>query len=248
GVLRYEFLMQVRRPALWVVVLVAGVMAGYPFTTGLPDSIPAQQLIPGATHLLNMFLPIIFGILLADRLPRERRLNTVELLDSLPAGTGLRLWGKYLGTALATVVPLGVVYLGLAVILAVQRHDLQIVALEIPAFVLMVIPGLLFVGAFSITGTLVLPTPIYSALLIGYWFWGNVVSPERIPTLTCTPLTPIGNYAAHGLLGLAGGVCEGIIAPITPVQAWMSIALLLGVAVLTLIAAQLALAYRAARS
>src|SRR6516164_3953006 len=82
--LRYEFLMQVRRPALWVIMIVCGAMAGFPFTNtnGLPDSITPQQIIVGATHLLNMFLPIVFGILMADRLPRDRRLNTLELLDS----------------------------------------------------------------------------------------------------------------------------------------------------------------------
>jgi ABC-type Na+ efflux pump permease subunit len=227
-------------------MIVCGAMAGFPFTNtnGLPDSITPQQIIVGATHLLNMFLPIVFGILMADRLPRDRRLNTLELLDSLPVGSGSRLWGKYLGASLATALPLGLVYFGLAAILAVQRHAPVIVALEIPSFVLMVLPGLIFVGAFSIACTLVLPVPIYSALLIGYWFWGNVVSPERIPTLTCTPLTPIGGFAAHGLLGLQGSVCDGIIPPITPAQGWMSIALLLAVAILALAVTQTVMSFR----
>jgi hypothetical protein len=46
-------------------------------------------------------LPMIFGIVLADRLVRHRKLGVAELLDSTPTNPGARLVGKYLGVCAA---------------------------------------------------------------------------------------------------------------------------------------------------
>ena len=238
GVLRYEFLMQVRRPVMWLVLILVALLSSFPFLQGLPIELTGLEVAAGVTHLMNTFMPIAFGILLADRLPRDRRLNTNELLASFPSSAGTRLWGKFLGAAAATAVPLGALYLVVAGMLAMQRGDASILAFELPLLILTVLPGLILVGAFSMICTEFLPVPLYTILFIGYWFWGNVVSPSRIPTLACTPLTPIGGFAEHGILGTPGGLCSGLIPPITPAQGWLSIALLIGVAAVAMLAGQ----------
>ncbi len=40
-----------------------------------------------------------------------------------------------------------------------------------------------------------LRVPIYQFLFVGYWFWGNILSPRVLPTLTDTWLNPIGGVA-----------------------------------------------------
>ena len=57
---------------------------------------------------------MIFGIVLADRLVRDRKLGVAELLDSTPADPGPRLVGKYLGVCAATAVPLELLYVAVA--------------------------------------------------------------------------------------------------------------------------------------
>ncbi len=238
GVLRYEFLMQTRRPVVWLVLVLVALLSSFPFLQGLPTELTGLEVAAGVTHFMNTFMPIAFGILLSDRLPRERRLNTNELLASFPSSAGTRLWGKFLGAAAATALPLSALYLIVAGILAIQRGDASILAFELPLLILTVLPGLIFVGTFSLLCTEMLPVPLYAVLFIGYWFWGNVVSPRRIPTPACTPLTPIGGFAEHGILGTPGGLCSGLIPPITPAQGWLSIALLIGVAAIAMLAGQ----------
>jgi hypothetical protein len=96
----------------------------------------------------------------------------------------------------ATLVPVALVYLvGLGWIVATGTDLATTAALAVPAFVLVNLPGLLFVGAFSIACPIVLPVPLYQFLFVGYWFWGNILSPRVVPTLTDTWLTPIGGVA-----------------------------------------------------
>jgi ABC-2 type transport system permease protein len=248
GVFRYEFRMQIRRRATWILFSV-GALLLIPSISQWPNE-PTRapwELAGSATHHINTYLPIIFGLLLADRLARAQRLNIVELWESLPAGRGTRLWGTFLGAVCASLVPLGLVYLGLIGYIALAVGDARVMAWELPIFLLMVLPGLLFVGAFSIVCTLALPVPLYALLFIGYWFWGNVVSPSRIPTITCTLLTPIGNKVATGLLNLPGGPCFGVRTAATAAQGWESIALLVGLAGCAIAAGQIYLNWRAAR-
>jgi ABC-2 type transport system permease protein len=247
GTFRYEFRTQIRRPAMWVLFVMASLLL--PSISQWPNEptrAPAE-LAASATRHINTYLPIIFGLLLADRLVRARRLNTLELWESFPAGRGARLWGTFLGAASASLVPLGLIYLAVIGLIALAVGDARVLAWELPIFVLMVLPGLLFVGAFSIVCTLALPLPLYAILFIGYWFWGNVVQPSRIPTLTCTLLTPIGNNVAYGLLKLPGGPCLDVWPAATAAQAWESIGLLIGLAFCALAAGQMVLSWRAAQ-
>ena len=105
---------------------------------------------------VQIILPLIFGILLAGRLPRDRRTGVDELLDTLPATSGGRLAGKFLGAAFATATPIFFFYCIGIVYLSVDRGDWTAVPLGLLAFAAINLPGLLFVGAFSIACTAIL--------------------------------------------------------------------------------------------
>jgi len=250
GVFGYEFRMQIRRPAVWIVTAVPVLMMLALFLQGRPNEIlPPLPMAALLISSISYVLPIPFGILLADRLPRERQLRTVELLDSLPSSLAARLWGKYLGTSLATAIPLGLGYLVLTGAMAVTLPEPGLLLAFLPVFLVLVVPGLLFVAAFSLVCTEVLPVPLYAILFTGYWIWGNVVSPERLPTISCTPLTPIGRYVSIAFFGVDSGQACGF-APnqLTWLAGLGSMALLIGGAGLVLLAAQRWLEWRAKRA
>ncbi|HEY7908325.1 MAG TPA: hypothetical protein VIC60_05595 [Thermomicrobiales bacterium] len=237
GAMRYEFRMQIRRPAVWITLLIMSLIC----FTGLRNPwhygtrTPLDTVIGEWAVVVNAFLPIGFGILLTDRLVRDRRLHVDELLDTATTSLGARLWGKYLGATLATIAPMFLVYLaGIGYVVA-KWGDLRVAPLALAAFAAVNVPGLLFVAAFSVAMPVVVWVPFYQFLFIGYWFWGNLLSPTYgIPTLSDTPLTPLGGWAAAGLFHSQGTFGREI----TAWQGAVSIALLLVGAALPIIAAQ----------
>jgi hypothetical protein len=239
--------MQFRRKAVWITILTFSLLSftGEASPWQVLGEQPLTDVVAGWAIVVQAFMPIAFGCLLADRLPRDRRLKTGELLDTLPAPHGGRLLGKYLGSTLATLVPISVVYAaGIAyVVIAGGRPDA--VPLALLAFAAVNVPGLLFVAAFSVACPAVLWVPLYQFLFVGYWFWGNLLPPYAdIPTLTGTPLTPIGEYAAVGFFGPEAGIW---IEDATVWEGLASIGLLLSLAALALYVAHRYLRWREAR-
>lgn len=205
GATRYEFRMQIRRVSVWVVLLAMSlfflVIVSRPLSR-LTDKDSIHDAVLRWTQLFQLFLPIGFGVLLADRLARDRRLNIAELFAALPAAPGGRLLGKYLGGVLATMTPLALVYFGGIGVIAARWHNVEVAPLGIAAFAAVVLPGLVFVGAFSVACPAVLKVPLYQFLFIGYWFWGNLLSPGLgVPTLSRSVLTPYGTYRTLGFFG-----------------------------------------------
>lgn len=210
GAFTYEFRMQIRRPILWIiqfltVLLVAGLFSRSP---GLLDSVmhiqntPLLQSVVIWTNFINYVLPIAAGILIADRLPRDQRTKTQELLTSTPGSLTERLFGKYLGCTFATWLPICVLYcLGIGVIL-LETGNLLALPLALETFAAIVVPCMLFVGACSIAMPAVIWVPLYQFLFLGYWFWGNLYGPKSIPTISSTLLTPAGGYMSQGFFGL----------------------------------------------
>jgi len=194
---------------------------------------PINKLVAALVFSTNLLLPIPLGIFLADRLPRDRRTRVDELFTSMPGTLRTRIIGKYLGSLLATIIPMFISYILLIGFLLYQTHNLLSIPLVVADFVLIALPGLLFVAAFSIACPAIMWVPLYQFLFVGYWFWGNVLSPTRtgIPTLSQTILTPIGTYISAGMLGVSefGQVSS------TPFwEGLASLLLLLGIAVLVL--------------
>jgi ABC-2 type transport system permease protein len=246
GTFRYEFRMQVRRRAVWITLLIMSLI----YLMGLRnpwnyDAGTALDTVIGEwAFVVNAFLPIGFGVLLADRLPRDRRYRVDELLEATAAPQGARLWGKYLGSALATALPIFLVYAAGIGYVVLKWRDMRAIPLGLAAFAAINVPGLLFVAAFSIACPAMLWVPLYQFLFVGYWFWGNLLSPGGgIPTLSGSPLTPIGNWAATGLFNALGPFG----ATISARQAVASIALLLACAAAAIVAAQCYLRWRRAQ-
>lgn len=196
--------MQIRRRAVWVSMGLAMLLI-LPLVLGEPQ---AQGLGPLRTtaHIIlsvNLYLPIIFGVLMADRLRRDDRLATTEFFQSLPVGTAVRLWGKYFGAWLGTALPLGLGYLILIVAYGAKIGSATVGIAFLPVFAAVVLPGLLFVGAVSIACSRALPVPVYIFLFTGYWFWANLAL-SRVPNPSCGPLAPSGRYISIGFFGIDG--------------------------------------------
>lgn len=240
-----EFRMQLRRRSLW---LVLGLLGAYMLWI-LPDlktgaQTPTQEAASWA-WLLQVLMPIAFGVLLADRFPRDRKLRVDELLETSPAPTGVRLLGKYAGSTAATMVPIALTLAGGMAFMAVRTGDpAGVLAGGVPAFFLVNLPGLLFVAAFSVCCPLIMPAPVYQFLFVGYWFWGNLLPPQILPTLRDTWLAPLGWQAARGILG----IMEDTPGPIpTAFDGVMSITVLLLFAVAALVAGWIVLRFEADR-
>ena len=200
GVLRYEFRMQVTRISMWITMAGLGAL----FLTLPVRPAPPGQLgadIAEAAVKLNWLGPMLAGVLLADRLVRDRRLRTAELADATGAGLLLRVWGKYLGTAAAMAVPLAIIWFVTLARFAVVRGQPAAFAVGVPAFAAIQVPGLLFVTGFALVCPMLLHPVLFRVLFAAYWLWGNLLSPGYMPTLSGTLLTPMGDYARAGLFG-----------------------------------------------
>jgi ABC-2 type transport system permease protein len=149
----------------------------------------------------------------------------------MPGALSTRLSGKYLGGIVATLLPMFAFYVvGVGYIL-IQTQNLLTLPLSLVTFVAIVLPGALFVSAFSLACTSVLWVPLYQFLFICYWFWGNILTPNiGIPTISYTILTPIGHYIAQGIFG--GTTDSGINA--TPQLGFASLLTLVGFALFAL--------------
>ncbi|MDI3299692.1 MAG: hypothetical protein QJR08_11095 [Bacillota bacterium] len=241
--LGYEFRMQLRRWAMWVWMVGWSLLlpTGMSNPWNLLPHVPAGPA--GEAGLMRVvvewaivvnFFQVPFGLMLADRLARDRRLRLGELLETMPVGRGRQLLGKYLGSSLATLLPVLVVYAaGVGYVLA-HRPEARVLLWAAEAFAAVMLPGFLFVGAYSVAVPAVLPVALYQVLYVGYWFWGNALNPRWLPTLSGTILVPAGDNASLGFFGVRGFW----VAEATPLRAVASIALLLALAVAVLRAAR----------
>jgi hypothetical protein len=264
GALRHEFWMQLRRRSVWVVLLFLAalifllwklladsVLHGHYAPVGGDKSAGPMVWVPPSysdgvlawAQLLAMFLPLGVGLVLADRLARDRQTHVDELLDAQPGALGARLFGKYLGCLLATLVPVLLIYgVGIAYILS-QLPDARAVPLGAAAFAAVLLPGTLFVAGFSIAVPAVLKVPIYQFLFIGYWFWADLMSPKiGIPSIAGTMLNAAGPWAQEGIFNFAWTF---LVLHATPLQGYESIALLVVLGVVALVAGWAYLRWRA---
>lgn len=209
GAFRYEFLMQLRRRAVWIGFAILGALlltvilgsfiasVGHSPGAGLPGYTRTDALLQWTVGC-QFILTVGAGLLLADRTTRDRRAKTIELLWTVPAPVWTRLLGKYLGAVLATLVPILAIYVLGVTRMVLTWGDISILPLALVAFVAMVVPPVCFVGAFSIACTTLLWTPLYQFLFVGYWLWTSLNPGEAIPTLSGTLLSPAENYVITG--------------------------------------------------
>src|SRR5260370_9856464 len=111
------------------------------------------------TVRMNFIFPVGVGVLLADRLPRDRRTKVEELFWSTPGALSARMLGKYFGSMLAALIPVMVFYVIVTGCLCYTTHDLMTLARALAAFAAIVLPGMLFISAFSIACPAILWVP-----------------------------------------------------------------------------------------
>lgn len=251
GVIRNEFGMSVRRKGFWLAYGLLLLFYGGLFVLGGQIEVSSTQAQMGQASAemaftLNMFFPLVGGILLADRLVRDRRLGVDELLGSTPLGRVEYLLGKYIGGLLSILMPVFFIYLALMVCGLALGASLRFSLVPLLAFLAIVVPAYVFITAFSLACPLVMPVRVYQILFTGYWFWGNYLNPEFIPTLNGTLLTPGGKIAMEGFFGVGGSV--GDTGLYTPTQAVLNLVVLAACAGLALAAAERFLAWRASQA
>lgn len=247
---RYEWRMLLRRRAMWVSMGSVAALLALVAARQVSDEVrtgTAKDVMVSTAYLVNLVLPAAYGCVLADRLIRSAKLGVAQLLDATPAPATGRMVGSYLGVCAAAAVPPALLYFGFAGLYAGLTGTPAALGWALAAFATVLLPAVLFVGAFALVVPLVLPLPLFCVLYVGYWFWGNAVSPALLPTLTQTLLTPVGGYPLQGLFGwygpdgtlaISGPVPHATLNALrpaaTPGTAWLSIAVLLAAAALAL--------------
>jgi len=241
GVFRYEFAMQLRRKAMWIgfgmisalLFFILGATTGKSANTDTPS-----EALGFMASGLTFLLAIGAGLLLANRVPRDRSLRVEELLRVAPATGATRLFGKYLGATLAVSIPILLIQLAETASIASYFHNASVFPRSLAMFFIVTLPAIFFVGAFALAFTTFLWAPLFQFLFVGYWIWANG-NPDDLPFFTPngTLLSANGDYALNGFfdydlpsLGLSH-------VTVTPWLALANLVVILALAVVALLAA-----------
>ncbi|MFI0420597.1 hypothetical protein [Spongiactinospora sp. 9N601] len=245
--MRYEYLMQVRRPTLWLVYLLvfAVTAATLPFWSldlGGRDPGDPRSAMLNAADILIAVLPMVYGCMIADRPGRDRALGVDGVLNAIPAGRTGRLLGKYLGVCAATATPFLAIFLGRAAGYAVIEGEAAALGWSLVVFLSVIAPGLAFLGALAFAGPLLVAPLLFRVLFVAYWFWGNLIPVTMMPTLSHTVLSATGEYAVHGWFeggfGPRPEAALDVLRPeATPLSAalWVGVMIVLAAAMLVLV-------------
>jgi ABC-type transport system involved in multi-copper enzyme maturation permease subunit len=251
---RYELRMQLRKPAIWIATALP--FALYALFAALGNDSTGLQRYQYTTSpkvwmvdALGWFtpvLPMIFGIVLADRLVRDRRLRVAELLDSTPANPSARLVGKYLGACAATAVPVALLYLAVALAFTFWRDRPAALWWGLATFTVIVVPLLLLAGSLSFLGPQLMPTPLFRVLIVAFFFWASVTEVEsEFPSFAGTVFSltmdyPLGVFfdSPNATTGPAGAALDFLRPQPTTATAVLAVALMLALAAVILAAAR----------
>lgn len=242
GAFRYEFRMQIRRPALWItmtiiICLIFASTGRNTFLVSYAQHVNQQSMTSALViwmDFLSILLPIGIGLMMADRLYRDRKTQVEELFTSMPNSLASRLLGKYLGGLGAAALPLFTIYMFGVLYILFQTGDWLALPLGLAIFALISLPGLLFISAFSLACPRVMWVPLYQFLFVGYWFWGNLLHNPKIPSLSYTLLTPIGDNLSRAFFPGQDNIFISH-QPIPLVNGFISLGLLVGLAALVLL-------------
>jgi hypothetical protein len=185
---------------------------------------------------VTFLLALGAGLLLANRVPRDRALRVEELLRVAPASGASRLFGKYLGATLAVAVPILLIQVAQTAYIASYFQNASVFARSLVMFFIVTLPAIFFVGAFTLAFTTFLWSPLFQFLFVGYWIWANG-NPDDLPFFTPngTLISANGAYALKGIfaydlpsLGLSHTA-------VTPWLALANLAVILGLAAVALL-------------
>ncbi len=245
GVMRHDFNMSIRRPGLWISYTLLGLF--YLITNLTPgldaseDVIPPDKIWYEAGHIVfmfNIFMPLLAGILAADRLQRDGRVGVRELQRSTPFSTTTYILAKYFGVLLSVLAPmfLMVLMVGTALV-AKGLAPFHFLGPLLLAFLSIAIPAQAFVVAFSLACPLVIPLRVYQVLFTGYWFWGNLISPKAFPTISDTVLNAVGQYPLQAFFDVFTDSTHKVDGGFTPPEAILNLFVLIACIAIALFAA-----------
>jgi ABC-2 type transport system permease protein len=207
AVLRYEFLMQIRRVTFWVVFALAAIAPITQFfnpqnyTHNANLAISQRSVIIIEMAGIAGFVALATGLLLAGRVQRDRTLRVEEILKTARTTPMMRLFGKYTGATLASFVPAAIITaLGIGVLVA-RYQDVSLIPLAVTVATLTIVPVTLFVGAFAIACSTFMWAPLFQFLFLGYWLWEQLDPKGSIPTLNGTVLSPSMRLVMTGIFG-----------------------------------------------
>jgi ABC-type transport system involved in multi-copper enzyme maturation permease subunit len=209
GVFRHEFLMSIRRPSL---IIAFGLLFSFYTLAVFWQSDSTQRITVSAEQIwrfsgrmgftFNLFLPVLVGILSADRMQRDFRQGVRELQLSTPLKHVTYILGKYFGVLASVSLPVLIwVWMMTSWYILYGNAPLRLFSSMTLVYFTMMFPAFAFVLAFSLTFPLMMPIRVYQILFTGYWFWGNYIDAEVFPTLNGTLLTPGGMLVFQGYFG-----------------------------------------------
>jgi ABC-2 type transport system permease protein len=256
GVTRHDFNMSIRRSGFWIAYALLAVFYAVSIFTPSPDGssevIPPEQLWSEAGHIVfmfNIFMPLLAGILAADRMQRDFRTGVHELQRSAPLSTSAYILAKYLGVLASVLLPFFIISLVAGVTLVIKGlAPVQFLWPLWLAFLSVAVPSHAFVVAFSLACPLVMPLRIYQVLFTGYWFWGNLLSPKAFPTISDTLLNAVGQYPLQAYFGMFTDSTHAVSESFTPPEAVLNLFVLTACIAVALFATDRYLRWQAYRA
>jgi len=244
GIALYEFNMSIRRAGLWIAYILLSLFYIFsimmPSLDGSSDVILPEQIWPEAGHIIfmfNIFMPLLAGILSADRMQRDFRAGVSELQRSTPLSNRVYILAKYLGTLASVLAPMFLLSLVTGVLLVARGlAPLGFLWPYLLAFLSIAVPAHAFVVAFSLACPLVMPLRVYQVLFTGYWFWGNLLSPKAFPTISDTVLNAVGQYPLQAYFGMYTDSTHEVSGGFTPPEAVLNLFALAACITLALLA------------
>ncbi len=234
GVTLHEFGMSIRRPGFWIAYILLFlfymITAITPATDGSNEVILPNKIWQEAGHtvfMFNIFMPLLAGILTADRMRRDFHNGVRELQRSTPLSIPGYVLAKYLGNLASVLTPMLLTVLGVgASIIARGLAPVGFLWPLLAAFLSISVPAHAFVVAFSLACPLVLPLRVYQVLFTGYWFWGNLLSPQAFPTISDTVLNSVGQYPLQAYFGVIVDSTQKVTGGFTPLEAALNLLVL----------------------
>ena len=256
GVTRHEFNMSVRRPGFWIAYALLGsfytITMLMPSVDGSSDVIPPEQVWSEAGHIVfmfNIFMPLLAGILSADRMQRDFRTGVRELQRSAPLSAPVYILAKYLGVLVSVLTPMFILVMVTSVLLVLKRlAPVEYLWPSLLAFLSIAVPAHAFVVAFSLACPLVIPLRVYQVLFTGYWFWGNLLSPKAFPTISDTMLNAVGQYPLQAYFGMFTDSTQAVTDGFTPPEAVLNLIVLIACIAVALFAIDRFLHWQARRA
>ncbi len=207
GAVGHEFRMSIKRPALWItyglIIAIYTINLSSMPAHSTTNIVPVDEVWQSAGWIvfnLNLFMPLIAGILASDRMQRDYKLNLRELQRSAPISLSGYILSKYLGVLASVFLPAFVWFMGFGCFLAaIGQAPWSLLGPLCLSLLIVGLPAYAFVVAFSLACPLIMPLRVYQILFTGYWFWGNFLSPDAFPTISDSLLNASGRFSVEGI-------------------------------------------------